>query len=136
MKTFPRLRSFLNPHDAAVNTRLRGESSEADALLHPPPPSNELSHLEDQNLSGRDRGILLHGQNGHGHEGRGRQCDHGCVPEESRHGSAHGDVRAGARGHAHGYAHGCGPCRYGNVRGSVHESDHAHANVCVRAFLP
>ena len=118
----------LYQHGAAVNTGLRGESGEADALPHTP-PSNELKHLQIKISMGLNMGFRFMA---------------GMVmvmrPMVAQvlmvvylggpHGSARGDVRAGA------HAHGCGPCRHGNVRGSAHECGRARANACVRAFLP
>jgi hypothetical protein len=53
----------------AIKTGLRGESSEAYALPHPA-VFVMLNHLRDQNLSGCDHVIPLHGPDGHGREAR------------------------------------------------------------------
>lgn len=101
-----------------------------------PPLSGELEYSPDQNLSGCDYEVPLRGSDVHGHGNHARPCVHGCVRGNSRRVSARGDVRAGAHGHGYECAHGRAPSLHGNVDGSAHERVRAHANACVRAFLP
>jgi hypothetical protein len=103
--------------------------------MHPPPPAN-LRHLHCRTLSENGRGIPFHGLGGRGHGIRAPLSDHGRARAEHLRVSVHEDARACAHGHACGYAHDCAPSRYEDARAHAYDRDHAHANVCARAFLP